>query len=130
MLPGIELHHEALDGRGYPYGLQGDPIPLLARVIAVGDTFDALTTNRPYQQAHTPDQALQIIKNLAGKRLDPKAVEALLAVYARGDIKIQRFTIKRPIAPPPSEATAVAAVAATATPSAPVATAALERTRV
>jgi len=130
MLPGIELHHEALDGRGYPYGLQGDQIPLLARVIAVGDTFDALTTNRPYQQAHTPDQALQIIKNLAGKRLDPKAVEALLAVYARGDIKIQRFTIKRPIAPPPSEATAVAAVAATATPSAPVATAALERTRV
>jgi HD-GYP domain-containing protein (c-di-GMP phosphodiesterase class II) len=127
MLPGIELHHEALDGRGYPYGLQGDQIPLLARVIAVGDTFDALTTNRPYQQAHTPDQALQIIRNLAGKRLDPKAVEALLAVYARGDIKIQRFTIKRPIAPPPSEASAVAAVAAS---SAPAETATLERTRV
>ncbi len=71
MLPGIELHHEALDGRGYPYGLKGDQIPLLARVIAVADTFDALTTNRPYQQAHTPEQALQIIKNLAGKRLDP-----------------------------------------------------------
>ena len=75
MLPGIELHHEALDGRGYPYGLQGDQIPLLARVIAVADTFDALTTNRPYQQAHTPEQALQIIKNLAGKRLDPAAVD-------------------------------------------------------
>ncbi len=84
MLPGIELHHEALDGRGYPYGLKGDQIPLLARVIAVADTFDALTTNRPYQQAHTPDQALQIIKNLAGKRLDPAAVAALLAVYERG----------------------------------------------
>ena len=130
MLPGIELHHEALDGRGYPYGLQGDQIPLLARVIAVGDTFDALTTNRPYQQAHTPEQALQIIKNLAGKRLDPKAVEALLAVYARGDIKIQRFTIKRPIAPPPTEASAIAAVGITATSSAPAATATLERTRV
>jgi len=127
MLPGIELHHEALDGRGYPYGLQGDQIPLLARVIAVGDTFDALTTNRPYQQAHTPEQALQIIRNLAGKRLDPKAVEALLAVYARGDIKIQRFTIKRPIAPPPAEAPAVAALAAS---SAPAETATLERTRV
>ena len=99
MLPGIELHHEALDGRGYPYGLQGDQIPLLARVIAVADTFDALTTNRPYQQAHTPEQALQIIKNLAGKRLDPAAVEALFAVCARGEIKIQRFTIKRPVAP-------------------------------
>ena len=126
MLPGIELHHEALDGRGYPYGLQGDQIPLLARVIAVGDTFDALTTNRPYQQAHTPEQALQIIKNLAGKRLDPKAVEALLAVYARGEIKIQRFTIKRPIAPPP----AVPAVAAATATSSPTETATLERTRV
>jgi HD-GYP domain-containing protein (c-di-GMP phosphodiesterase class II) len=104
MLPGIELHHEALDGRGYPYGLKGDQIPLLARVIAVADTFDALTTNRPYQQAHTPEQALEIIKNLAGKRLDPAPVAALLAVYERGEIKIQRFTIKRPIAPPPAQA--------------------------
>jgi HD-GYP domain-containing protein (c-di-GMP phosphodiesterase class II) len=131
MLPGIELHHEALDGRGYPYGLQGDQIPLLARVIAVGDTFDALTTNRPYQQAHTPEQALQIIKNLAGKRLDPKAVEALLAVYARGEIKIQRFTIKRPIAAPPPGTPAVAtAAAATAPVSTPIGTATLERTRV
>jgi HD-GYP domain-containing protein (c-di-GMP phosphodiesterase class II) len=129
MLPGIELHHEALDGRGYPYGLQGDQIPLLARVIAVADTFDALTTNRPYQQAHTPEQALQIIKNLAGKRLDPAAVEALLAVYARGEIKIQRFTIKRPIAPPPTDATAVAA-ASTASPSTPTDAVTLERTRV
>ena len=131
MLPGIELHHEALDGRGYPYGLQGDQIPLLARVIAVGDTFDALTTNRPYQQAHTPEQALQIIRNLAGKRLDPEAVQALLAVYARGEIKIQRFTIKRPIAAPSTEAPIVVGTApATPTPSIPAETATLERTRV
>jgi HD-GYP domain-containing protein (c-di-GMP phosphodiesterase class II) len=125
MLPGIELHHEALDGRGYPYGLKGDQIPLLARVIAVADTFDALTTNRPYQQAHAPDQALQIIKNLAGKRLDPAAVAALLAVYERGEIKIQRFTIKRPILTPQAQApTSAAAVPA------PQETAPLERTRV
>jgi HD-GYP domain-containing protein (c-di-GMP phosphodiesterase class II) len=124
MLPGIELHHEALDGRGYPYGLKGDQIPLLARVIAVADTFDALTTNRPYQQAHTPDQALQIIKNLAGKRLDPAAVAALLAVYERGEIKIQRFTIKRPILQPPPQP-----AAATVAP-APQEAAPLERTRV
>jgi HD-GYP domain-containing protein (c-di-GMP phosphodiesterase class II) len=124
MLPGIELHHEALDGRGYPYGLKGDQIPLLARVIAVADTFDALTTNRPYQQAHSPDQALQIIKNLAGKRLDPAAVAALLAVYERGEIKIQRFTIKRPILqaqPQPAAATVAPA---------PQEAAPLERTRV
>lgn len=124
MLPGIELHHEALDGRGYPYGLKGDQVPMLARVIAVADTFDALTTNRPYQQAHTPDQALEIIKNLAGKRLDPEAVKALLAVYERGEIRIQRFTIKRPIATPPADA-------ATPAPAPPVAGATtLERTRV
>ena len=131
MLPGIELHHEALDGRGYPYGLQGDQIPLLARVIAVADTFDALTTNRPYQQAHTPDQTLQIIKNLAGKRLDPLAVQALLAVHARGEIKIQRFTIKRPIAPQPAEPTvAIVAAAATSVTPPPAEVASLERTRV
>ncbi|MGO8795510.1 MAG: HD domain-containing phosphohydrolase [Candidatus Sulfotelmatobacter sp.] len=96
MLPGIELHHEALDGRGYPYGLKGDQIPLLARVIAVADTFDALTTNRPYQTAHTPEEALKIIENLADKRLDPEAIAALMAVYARGEIRIQRsIAIKR-----------------------------------
>jgi HD-GYP domain-containing protein (c-di-GMP phosphodiesterase class II) len=141
MLPGIELHHEALDGRGYPYGLQGDQIPLLARVIAVADTFDALTTNRPYQQAHTPEQALQIIQNLAGKRLDPEAVNALLAVYARGEIKIQRFTIKRPVFPTPTQPAAqpaaqpaVTVAPATTQPSTPptlaAETAVLERTRV
>jgi HD-GYP domain-containing protein (c-di-GMP phosphodiesterase class II) len=130
MLPGIELHHEALDGRGYPYGLKGDQIPLLARVIAVADTFDALTTNRPYQQAHTPEQALGIIKGLAGKRLDPVAVTALLAVYERGEIKIQRFTIKRPILAPQAAATPAIAVPVAAAQSAPAETASLERTRV
>jgi len=88
MLPGIELHHEALNGRGYPYGLKGDEIPLLARVIAVADTFDALTTNRPYQRAHDPVEALRIIQTLSGQRLDPRAVAALLAVFQRGEIRI------------------------------------------
>ena len=107
MLPGIELHHEALNGRGYPYGLKGDEIPLLARVIAVADTFDALTTNRPYQQAHDPVEALRIIQNLSGQRLDPKAVAALLAVFERGDIRIQ----KQPIHTIPLESAAPASVA-------------------
>ena len=133
MLPGIELHHEALDGRGYPYGLQGDQIPLLARVIAVGDTFDALTTNRPYQQAHAPEEALKIIQNLAGKRLDPVCVAALMAVYGRGEIRIQRFSIRRPVAT--ATAAAAAPVASEAAPvPAPEAlssdSSTLERTRV
>ncbi len=90
MLPGIELHHEALNGRGYPYGLKGDDIPLLPRVIAVADTFDALTTNRPYQRAHDPVEALRIIQSLSGQRLDPRAIAALIAVYERGEIRIQK----------------------------------------
>jgi HD-GYP domain-containing protein (c-di-GMP phosphodiesterase class II) len=126
MLPGIELHHEALDGRGYPYGLKGDQIPLLARVIAVADTFDALTTNRPYQHAHTPEEALKIINNLAGKRLDPETVKALVAVYERGEIRIQRsISIKRPVAADPA---ANVPPAVPAPPAAEVAN--LERTRV
>jgi putative nucleotidyltransferase with HDIG domain len=90
MLPGIELHHEALNGRGYPYGLRGEEVPLLARVIAVADTFDALTTNRPYQRAHDPLEALRIIQSLSGQRLDPGAVAALLAVFQRGEIRIHK----------------------------------------
>ena len=105
MLPGIELHHEALNGRGYPYGLKGDEIPLLARIIAVADTFDALTTNRPYQQAHDPVEALRIIQNLSGQRLDPKAVAALLAVFQRGEIRIQK-----PLTYTPLESSAPASV--------------------
>ena len=128
MLPGIELHHEALDGRGYPYGLTGDQIPLLARVIAVADTFDALTTNRPYQHAHTPEEALKIIQNLAGKRLDPETVAALMAVYGRGEIRIQRVAIKRAVAAPDPVPTVTEAVPATVPPAPEAAN--LERTRV
>jgi putative nucleotidyltransferase with HDIG domain len=116
MLPGIELHHEALDGRGYPYGLKGDEIPLLARIIAVADTFDAVTTNRPYQQAHDPVEALRIINSLVNKRLDPQCAAALTAVFERGEIRVQRVIRNTPPAP----STEVAAAPAVATPGAPM----------
>ena len=90
MIPGIELHHESLDGRGYPHGYKADEIPVLPRIIAVADTFDALTTNRPYQQAHDCDDALRIIHSISGKRLDPTAVAALQAIYERGEIRVPR----------------------------------------
>jgi putative nucleotidyltransferase with HDIG domain len=96
MIPGIELHHESLDGRGYPHGLKDADIPLLPRIIAVADTFDALTTNRPYQQAHEVHEALKIIHSLSGKRLDPIPVFALDKIYHRGEIRIQK-----PLASPP-----------------------------
>jgi HD-GYP domain-containing protein (c-di-GMP phosphodiesterase class II) len=127
MLPGIELHHEALDGRGYPYGLKGDQIPLLARVIAVADTFDALTTNRPYQHAYPPEEALKIIHDLAGKRLDPVTVRALVAVYERGEIRIPRsIAIKRPVSAGDATGHAVPSAPLPPTAEAPN----LERTRV
>jgi putative nucleotidyltransferase with HDIG domain len=88
MIPGIELHHESLDGRGYPRGLKGDELPVLPRIIAVADTFDALTTNRPYQQAHDCEDALRIIHSISGKRLDPTAVAALQTIYERGEIRV------------------------------------------
>src|SRR6266851_1187301 len=77
MLPGIELHHEHMDGRGYPYGLQGQQIPLMARIIGVADTLDAMTTNRPYQTAMDLDYAMDRIRALAGSKFDAVVVTAL-----------------------------------------------------
>ena len=113
MIPGIELHHESLDGRGYPHGLKDEEIPLLPRIIAVADTFDALTTTRPYQRAHEPKEALRIIHSLSGKRLDPTAVAALTAIYERGEIQVVQPV---PVAPAVPTAPAVTAES----PSAPL----------
>jgi len=128
MLPGIELHHESLDGRGYPRGLKGDEIPLLPRIIAVADTFDAVTTNRPYQQAHEPVDALQILHKLAGKRLDEKAVAAFTAVFERGEVRVPRKLpfMAPPMVPDPVEST----VAAPIDPKDSDVAAALETTRI
>jgi putative nucleotidyltransferase with HDIG domain len=114
MLPGIELHHESLDGRGYPHGLKDKQIPLLARIIAVADTFDALTTNRPYQHAREAKEALVVIHSLSGKRLDPTAVAAITTVYERGEIRVPRSyaTGARPATQPAPEDTGAAVAAA------------------
>ncbi len=117
MLPGIELHHESLDGRGYPHGLKGDQIPQLARMIAVADTFDALTTNRPYQQARDAQAALKVIHSLSGKRLDPTAVAALQAIHDRGEIKVPRQPVKIPLVAVPPQPVPQAQPATLAQPS-------------
>ncbi|MGE0406943.1 MAG: HD domain-containing phosphohydrolase [Candidatus Korobacteraceae bacterium] len=90
MIPGIELHHEARDGRGYPFGLQGDQIPTPARIIAVADTFDAMTTNRPYQVARDPEDVLKIIQSLQQTKFDPSVVAALIACLESGRIRVAR----------------------------------------
>jgi hypothetical protein len=78
----VRHHHERLDGRGYPDGLSGDEIPLGARIIAVADTFDAMTSARAYRSAMRHSRALKILRKEAGAQLDPAAVTAFTEYYA------------------------------------------------
>src|SRR5258706_15810245 len=94
MLPGIELHHEHMDGRGYPYGLTAPQIPLMARVIAVADTLDAMTTNRPYQNAMELELALTKIKALAGAKFDAVIVGALDASITNGKLRLTAVEVQ------------------------------------
>jgi putative nucleotidyltransferase with HDIG domain len=64
LIPGVELHHESLDGQGYPYGLRGDQIPIMARIIAVSDSFDAMKSARPYQAAMDAEYVLEVLTGL------------------------------------------------------------------
>jgi HD-GYP domain-containing protein (c-di-GMP phosphodiesterase class II) len=73
-----EFHHEAVNGGGYPSGISGDAIPLEARIVAVADVFDALTSRRPYKEAWKNERAIQTLKELAGEKLDLDCVNALL----------------------------------------------------
>ena len=94
MLPGIELHHERMDGKGYPYGLKGDQIPLVARIIAVADTFDAITTNRPYQSAMDLDYALERIRSLAESKFDQSVVGALESAIHAGKLRLSATLVE------------------------------------
>src|SRR5271170_39611 len=89
LIPGVELHHESLDGQGYPYGLRGDEIPMMARIIAVADSFDAMTTTRPYQAAMDPEYVLEVLNRLARKRYDVSVVTALTSLVKRGSIVVK-----------------------------------------
>jgi len=80
-LPGIRSHHESWNGDGYPDGLAGESIPLIARIVTVADTFDAMTTHRPYQTGYSSDYAAQTITTLAGKRFDERVVAAFLKAF-------------------------------------------------
>lgn len=86
ILPGIRSHHENWAGGGYPDGLIGEEIPLMARIIAAADVFDAMTTKRPYQPAMVLDSVLARMRELSGKRLDPAVVEAFFAAVKAGDL--------------------------------------------
>jgi HD-GYP domain-containing protein (c-di-GMP phosphodiesterase class II) len=88
IIPGLRWHHERADGRGYPDGLTGDRIPRMAKIIAVADTFDAITTVRPYQQPMTFERACARVNELRAVALDADVVDAFNRACASGRIKL------------------------------------------
>ena len=86
-LPVVRHHHERWDGHGYPDGLEKDDIPLAARIVAVSDSFDAMTTSRPYRAARAPQDAYEEILSNAGTQFDPQVVEAFRRAWESGRIQ-------------------------------------------
>jgi len=97
-LAGVRYHHERLSGKGYPLGLKGDEIPLDARIIAVADVFDALTSDRPYRPALAPTAAIEIIRKDTPNDIDPDVFAAFLRAWEKGLIVEQK---RRPPTPSP-----------------------------
>jgi putative nucleotidyltransferase with HDIG domain len=90
VIPGLMQHHERLDGSGYPEGLMGDEISLSAKIIAVADVFDALTSDRPYRDAYPIEEAFRILRSEETIHLDKICIDALIRAYQDGKIKPQK----------------------------------------
>ncbi len=86
IIPGMRFHHERWNGSGYPLGLKSREIPLQARIVAVADTFDAMTTDRPYQKALSVEDAVARINDLMGIGLDPDVVGAFNRAHEAGEL--------------------------------------------
>lgn len=80
LLCGVRSHHERFDGKGYPDGLAGDQIPLIARYLAIADTYDAITSDRPYRPGSSPETALKVIRQNAGTQFDPELANRFVAM--------------------------------------------------
>jgi HD-GYP domain-containing protein (c-di-GMP phosphodiesterase class II) len=93
ILPAIKCHHRRFDGKGYPDDCPLEEVPLAARIIEVADAFDAMTTDRPYRQALTPENAYAEFKKHSGKQFDPQVVKAFLdsEVDLLEDIQTERI---------------------------------------
>ncbi len=106
-LPGMYMHHEMVDGRGYPQGLKGDEIPLMGLIVSVADTFDAMTTDRPYQRAMKFEDAVERIQSFVGTRYDARVVAAFTEACNEGQIRPGSVKLKkRPVVEPVSDPTA------------------------
>ena len=97
VIPGMKYHHEKWGGGGYPEGLKGEQIPLQARIVTVADTFDAMTTTRPYQKAMEIAFVISRIQSLVGSRFEPSVVAAFVRAYEKGDL------VPIPVTSPPVE---------------------------
>lgn len=86
IMPGMLHHHERVDGLGYPAGLRDDEIPLAARIIAVADTYDAMTTTRPYRKGRPAEDAVREIIRCAGRQFDRNVVKAFMRAFRKGEI--------------------------------------------
>jgi putative nucleotidyltransferase with HDIG domain len=82
-IPITYSHHERWDGAGYPEGLQGESIPLLARIFAVIDNWDALTSDRPYRKAWSEEKTIAFLRQNSGKMFDPQVVEVFLSMISK-----------------------------------------------
>lgn len=87
MVPYVLYHHERYDGKGYPKGLSGEEIPIEGRLLAVSDTFDAMTSSRPYRSGVDPEAAIHEIKRCSGTQFDPDIVGAFLEVWNAGGLQ-------------------------------------------
>lgn len=83
---GVKYHHEKYDGSGYPEKLKGSQIPLIASIISVADTFDAMTTDRPYRQGLSKDKAIKEIGKMSGSQFDPRVASAFVKLYEEGKL--------------------------------------------
>jgi HD-GYP domain-containing protein (c-di-GMP phosphodiesterase class II) len=99
-LPGMYMHHEMVNGQGYPRGLTGDEIPLMGKIVAVADTFDAMTTDRPYQKAMNFDDAVARIESFVGTRYDAVVVAAFSDACKEGQIRPGQVKLRKPGTPP------------------------------
>jgi HD-GYP domain-containing protein (c-di-GMP phosphodiesterase class II) len=91
-LPGVRHHHERVDGRGYPDGVVGENIPLTARIIVIADTFDAMTTTRPYRKGLAAEIAYKELKQFAGRQFDPHLVQIFLKSHPKWDTLEEEIT--------------------------------------
>jgi HD-GYP domain-containing protein (c-di-GMP phosphodiesterase class II) len=85
-------HHERIDGQGYPFGLQGDQIPITARIILIADTYDAMTTTRPYRKGLPVEYAYSELKKFAGRQFDEQLVKTFLSAHPKWNVHEVDFT--------------------------------------